>query len=147
MAKGFTLNFVGLRETIAKLEDKGDDIKKQVDFAIGVNTEAMASEAKQKAPVDTGRLRASISANKLQDYLYELVAQVNYAAYLEFGTGKYAANYVPSIDEEWQKLAQQFYKNGLGKTIERPYLYPSYKRIIPILYRDLEQITEENERL
>ena len=147
MAKGFTIEFKGLKETIAKLEYKGDDIKKKVDFAIGINTDAMATEAKQRAPVDTGRLRGSISANKVKDYLYELVAQVDYAAYLEFGTGKYASNYVPSIDEEWQILAKQFYKNGQGRTPERPYLYPSYKRVLPILYKDLEQITEENERL
>lgn len=147
MAKGFTVEFKGLKETIAKLEDAGDDIKKKVDFAIGINTDAMATEAKQRAPVDTGRLRSSISANKVKDYLYELVAQVDYAAYLEFGTGRYAANYVPSLEPEWEALAKQFYKNGQGTTPERPYLYPSYKRILPILYKDLEQIVDKNERL
>jgi HK97 gp10 family phage protein len=147
MAKGFTIEFKGLKETIAKLEDKGDDIKKQVDFAIGVNTDAMATEAKQRAPVDTGRLRSSISSNKVKDYLYELVAQVDYAPYLEFGTGPYAATYVKSIEPEWEKLAAQFIKTGNGTIKERPYLYPAYKRILPILYKDLEQITNENERL
>ena len=147
MAKGFTLEFVGLKETIAKRGDAGEDIKKEIDFAIGVNTEAMATEAKQRAPVDTGRLRGSISANKVQDYLYELVAQVDYAAYLEFGTGDYAATYVKSIDPEWEQLAAQFIKTGDGKLKERPYLYPSYKRVLPILYKDLEQITNKDERL
>jgi hypothetical protein len=147
VAKGFTIEFKGIKDTIAKLEDKGDDIKKQVDFAIGINTDAMASEAKQRAPYKYSRLRSSISANKIKDYLYELVAQVDYAAYVEFGTGNFAASYVPSLDNEWQILAKEFYVNGQGRTPQNPYLYPAYKRILPILYKDLEQITNENERL
>jgi len=147
MAKGFTVEFKGLKETIVKLGDAGDEIKAKVDFAIGVNTEAMASEAKQRAPVDTGRLRSSISSNKVKDYLYELVAQVDYAPYLEFGTGNFAATYVKSIEPEWEQLAAQFIKTGNGTIKERPYLYPSYKRILPILYKDLEQIVDKDERL
>jgi len=147
MAKGFTVEFKGLKETIAKLGDAGDEIKAKVDFTIGVNTEAMASEAKQRAPVDTGRLRSSISSNKVKDYLYELVAQVDYAPYLEFGTGNFAATYVKSIEPEWEQLAAQFIKTGDGTIKERPYLYPSYKRILPILYKDLEQIVDKDERL
>lgn len=147
MAKGFTIEFKGLKETIDKLGDAGDEIKKMVDFSIGINTDAMATEAKQRAPVDTGRLRSSISSNKLADYQYELVAGVDYAAYLEFGTGDYAATYVKSIEPEWEKLAAQFIKTGNGKIKERPYLYPSYKRILPILYKDLEQIVDKDERL
>lgn len=147
MAKGFTVEFKGLKETIAKLEDAGDDIKKKVDFAIGINTDAMATEAKQRAPVDFDRLRSSITSNKLRDYLYELVAGTFYAPYMEFGTGRFAANYVPSLDTEWEALAKQFYVNGQGTIPPRPYLYPSYKRVLPILYKDLEQIVDKNERL
>jgi hypothetical protein len=150
MAKGFTLNFVGLKETIAKLEDKGDDIKTIIDAEMAASVTSMETEAKQRAPVrliNGGFLRASISGNKLAPFLYELVAQKDYAAYVEFGTGKYASSYVPSIDEEWQILAKQFYINGQGRTPNQPYLYPSYKRQLPLLLNRIEKVVEQDERL
>jgi hypothetical protein len=44
------------------------------------------------------------------------------AAYLEFGTGKYAARYVPSLPIDFQRLAMTFYKNGRGTLREHNYL-------------------------
>lgn len=45
--------------------------------------------AKEKAPVDTGRLRNSISHEVDDDTVY-VGTNVEYAPYLEFGTGKFA---------------------------------------------------------
>ena len=67
MAKGFTLEFVGLKETIAKLGDKGDDIKKKIDAEMEAGVVSMETEAKQRVPVrlvNGGFLRTSISGNK-----------------------------------------------------------------------------------
>lgn len=147
MAKGFTISFEGLEQTIKELKSTVSDIEEKVDFAIGVNVEAMASEAKNRVPVDMGRLRSSISSSKQAKYQYELVAGVFYAPYVEFGTGKYAASYVKSIDPEWSKLALQFFVNGQGRMPERPFLYPSFKRIFPILVKDIENLVNKNVRL
>lgn len=144
MAKGITIKLEGLDKVLKNLKEEGDDIKKMIDFAMAANTEAMASEAKNRAPVDTGRLRASITSNKIKNYSYELVAQTNYAAYLEFGTGKYAATYVGGLEKEWQILAKQFYVNGQGRIPAQPYFYPSVKRITPILFKDVENILDRN---
>jgi hypothetical protein len=147
VAKGFTISFEGLEETIKELKTTVADIEEKVDFAFGVNVEAMATEAKNRTPVDMGRLRTSISANKQAKYQYELVAGVFYAPYIEFGTGKYAATYVKSIDPEWQRLALQFYVNGQGTIPERPFLYPAYKRIFPILVKDIQNLVNKDVRL
>jgi len=147
VAKGITIKREGLDKVLKNLKEEGDDIKKMVDFAMASNTEAMASEAKNRAPVDTGRLRASITVDKIKNFSYELVAQTNYAAYLEFGTGKYAASYVGNLEKEWQILAKQFYVNGQGRISAQPYFYPSVKRITPILFKDVENILDRNVRL
>jgi len=147
VAKGITIKLEGLDKVLKNLKEEGDDIKKMVDFAMAANTEAMASEAKNRAPVDTGRLRASITSNKIRNYSYELVAQTKYAPYLEFGTGKYAATYVGGLEKEWQILAKQFYVNGQGRIPAQPYFYPSVKRITPILFKDVENILDRNVRL
>jgi hypothetical protein len=99
-----------------------------IDAEIGAYGELMATSAKNKvasASIDTGRLANSISLKKEQFLSYNLVAQTDYAAYIEFGTGKFAASYVPSLEEEWQKIAESFKKSGKGRMPSRPYMRPS----------------------
>lgn len=144
MAKGFTINIKGLKETISKLDKEGEDIKKQIDFAIGINTEAMASEAKNRVVVDNSRLKNSISASKMKPYLYEVVAQTNYAAYVEFGTGNL---FVQLPEQYWNDLAAQFKATPRKRLVNlppRPYLRPSVNRITPIMLSDIEQIVDKN---
>ncbi|MFD2597523.1 hypothetical protein ACFSQ3_01060 [Sphingobacterium corticis] len=50
----------------------------------------------------------------------------NMPIYLEFGTGLYAASYVPTLPKEWQEVAKQFYINGKGKTKVHSFLYPAW---------------------
>lgn len=147
MARGFTIKVNGLKETLAKLKDEGNEIKKQVDFAIGVNVEAMATEAKNRVVVDNGRLKGSISASKLKDYSYELVAQANYAAYVEFGTGNL---FVQLPEAYWNDLAEQFKARPRKRLVNlppRPYLRPSVNRITPIMLQDIEQILDQNKEI
>lgn len=147
MARGFTINIKGLKETIDKLGQEGEDIKKQIDFAIGINTEAMASEAKQRVPVDTGRLKNSISASKMKPYLYEVVAQSDYAAYVEFGTGNL---FVQLPEQYWNDLAAQFKASPRKRLVNlppRPYLRPSVNRITPIMFQDIEQLLDKNKKI
>lgn len=152
MAKGFTIKFEGLDQTIRELKNTVSDIEEKVDFAFSINVDAMATEAKNRVPVNKKkksgtRLRSSITKNTISKFNYELVAGVYYAPYIEFGTGKYAATYVKTIDPEWTKLALEFYVNGNGRIPAQPFLYPSYKRILPILIKDIEKIVTKDVRL
>jgi len=52
----------------------------------------------------------------------------NIAAYLEFGTGKQAASYVPSLDPKYQELAASFYVNGKGTLRTHRFLIPAYEQ-------------------
>jgi len=49
-------------------------------------------------------------------------------AYTEFGTGQSAAALVPTLPDEWQSVARQFFINGQGKLRSAPYLYPNWVR-------------------
>lgn len=71
------------------------------DFAINVDR-----EAKQRAPVDEGRLRSAIFADTGKMSV-EFGCAVNYASYLEFGTRKFAAAYVSSLPPTWREYAAQ----------------------------------------
>lgn len=162
MAKGFNIQLKGLKETIKKLEAEADERLDMIDFAIGAGVEAMATEAKQRVPVGQygtvttaqgteqvkvgGRLKTSISAAEVEKYNYELVAEANYAAYVEFGTG---TGFVELPEQEWMELAAQF--KGAGKRQvnlpARPYLRPSVNRITPIMLKDIQDIINEDARL
>lgn len=52
----------------------------------------------------------------------------NMAAYLEFGTGKRAASYVPSLDPKYQALAMTFFVNGKGTLRTHRFLIPAYEQ-------------------
>jgi len=141
VASGFNIEIKGLKETLTKLNKEEVKVENALDFAIGIGVDQMATEAKNKVVVDTGRLRASISANKVKKFFYELVAQVNYAAYVEFGTGKYYIDY----GGQWSVLASKF--KGKGKKQvnlqARPYIYPSVTHVLPIIEQDLQDIANK----
>lgn len=149
MGKGITLeiNEKGLKDLFNSFKGEVSKRTALIDQEIAAHGELMATSAKGIAPVDTGRLRNSISLKKEAFLSYELVAQTNYAAYLEFGTGKYAATYVPSLDEEWQTIAKQFQKskdpnfNGITAT---GFFYKSVKAYTPSLVKAINKILKEN---
>lgn len=99
-----------------------------IDQEIAAHGELMATSAKNIVAgnaIDTGRLASSISLKKEQFLSYNLVAQTDYAAYVEFGTGKYAAEYVPSLEKEWQDIAIKFKRKKIRNYPARPYMRPS----------------------
>ena len=66
----------------------------------------------------------------------------NLAAYIEFGTGRFAASYLAGQAEEVSKEAIKFYVDGTGTLQASPYLFPAFYRyrdqIIPEINRRLE---------
>jgi len=146
MATGINLEIDerSLKDLLNSLKDTVDKKTALIDQELAAHGELMATSAKQLAPVDTGRLRNSISLKKEHFLAYQLVAQTNYAAYLEFGTGAYASSYVPSLDEEWQKIAAQF-KKGPGSNIPPfGYMNRSVKAYTPSLIKAINKVLKDN---
>lgn len=80
----------------------------KIDKILSGNAFECATAAKKLAPTDEGTLKANISANVTTPLRKEVNVNVFYAAYIEFGTGKYAAKYVASLPPEWQEMAMKF---------------------------------------
>lgn len=67
----------------------------------------------------------------------------NFGAYLEFGTGLSAAQYVPTLPKEWQDMARKFYINGKGTLVKTPYLFPAYQKEYPKFIEGLKKVLKD----
>lgn len=68
-------------------------IRQRIVDKLTVSGEIVASAAIEKCPVDTGNLRGSITSEvNERDLSVRIGAPVEYAPYIEFGTGEYAEN-------------------------------------------------------
>ena len=103
----------------------------------------MEAEATAAAPVDTGKLKQSIEWAEVGKLSYELRANTNYAAYVEFGTGQFFKNY-PGKDAYWQDIAIRYKKNGQGKTDAQPFFYPTVNKNIAKLKNRIKTILSKN---
>ena len=82
--------------------------------AFGMETVA---DAKRLTPVNEGLLRNSIQFD-ISGTTVKIMANVGYAAYVEFGTRKFAAQYVSSLPSNYQDFALQFKGKGGGTLAE-----------------------------
>ncbi len=120
MASPFELKIDGLDKLQARIKKLSEAAKVEVVKEIQAGCENIAGGARRRVPRDTGFLAGSIS-NKNLDNGAESVAQKDYAAYVEFGTGAHVE--IPIGLEEY---ARQFYVNGKGTLPASPFMFPSY---------------------
>lgn len=130
----------GLKVTLDQVDPKRlkDTCKKALSaYALKVDL-----DAKLKAPVDLGQLRSSIYpvTDNLDNLEVSFVAGVDYAPYVEFGTGPYAAAYVPSLEPEWQEIAKSYYVNGEGRMPAQPFLYPAVINNLPLFNKKMDEL-------
>lgn len=137
---------------MAKIEIKGlQAVLKQVDpgrfkdaakKALSAYALKVDMDAKKNVPVDLGQLRSSIYVEtaQLDNLQVGFVAGVDYAAYVEFGTGPFAAKYVPSLDPEWQAIAKEYLVNGEGRMPAKPFLYPAVMNNISLFEKKLKEL-------
>jgi len=123
---GISINMEGLDKTLAKLDVKklSQDIEGELHaFGMNVMQDAISNVSKTKFI----ELMQAIKQEPLP-MAVKVVVLKSYAAYVEFGTGRFAALYVPSIEPEWQAYARTFYINGQGRLPASPYLYPAFEK-------------------
>ena len=132
MAKGINIevNDAAFQRLLNRYKNKVNGNAALIDRELAANGELMATSAKNMVAVDTGRLRNSISLKKDQFLSYYLVAQTNYAAYVEFGTG---TGFIPPEKTEWANIAAQFKGRGIKQVNlpARPYMRPSILAYYP----------------
>lgn len=144
MAKGFSIKFNDgdFQKLLNNYKKEITQKSAEIDQVIGANAELMATSAKRRCPVESGRLRGSITAKKDQFMTWAIVAQTNYAAYVEFGTG---LGFIPVQEKEWNDIAAQFRGKGIRQVNlpARPYMRPSILAYIPELVKDINKVLEK----
>lgn len=99
-------------------------------------------DAIRAAPVSIGqKISKKASQGGLQQQIEVNAGAIG--AYIEFGTGSSAAQLVPTLPDEWQAIARQFFVNGQGRLKSAPYLYPAWVRYTTGFEQRLKKIMEK----
>ena len=113
-----------LDKLITKLDNISSvDAEKYVKSA----TTFVHGQAKLLAPVDSGRLRNSIhmeTSSEKDKVIGRVYTNINYAPYVEFGTGIRGNGKYPYANELDFQLA---YKEDWGGMSPQPFMYPALK--------------------
>lgn len=88
----------GVDELIVKLQNMADESK--IQQQLGLACALVERSAKKKAPKDTGALRRSITS-KVDGLTGIVFTPLEYAPYVEFGTGLFAENGNGRKDVPW----------------------------------------------
>lgn len=132
--------FDGDKALIQALNKVKSNVRKEANKAIAgaaMRTVAIAKNRLQpdgnnrELNMEIGAVRQSInfthdSANLSANIFAGNTSTDNLAAYLDFGTGRFAASYVRTLPPEFQKLAMTFFKNGKGTLRSYAYFSSSY---------------------
>ncbi len=103
----------GLDNLIATVEKTAKRAESETKVALTKFAKNTETEAKRLAPANEGRLRNSINGT-VDGFTAKLTVTADYAAYLEFGTRKFAARYVATLPQDWQSYAATFRGKGGG---------------------------------
>lgn len=104
--KGLDGLMVAVNKTVAKAEN-------ETKFALLDYANRVVKDAKTNAPANEGYLRNSIHSS-IVGMTAKITVTANYAAYLEFGTRKFAAKYVATLPADWKAYAATFKGEGGG---------------------------------
>lgn len=111
------LQVKGIDALIRKMDKLAADVQKDVQAELNDWADTTAQNAKSLVSAnssDEGMLLRSINPN-YGNGSASVTASAKYAAYIEFGTRKYAAGYVSSLPADWQTYAATF-KGKTGGT-------------------------------
>jgi hypothetical protein len=121
MANGITIKLEGLNQVQKAIRDLPKNISIEIEKQFQATGFDIVRDAKALAPVDEAHLKSSIShvvKTTEKNVLLEIVVAADYAAYIEFGTGRFAMTYVSKLPKDWQTFAREFRGPGGGTFAE-----------------------------
>lgn len=89
----------GIDSLLRRLERAGADVDRIFDVAIEKGAKQLQASIKPVVPVDEGTLRNSISVEKIEHLAYAVGTNLDYAVYVEFGTGRLGDQAVPHTEK------------------------------------------------
>ena len=99
----------------------GDQIRTQ----FGSESQSDIARGRNWTPISQA-IGYSIDSSGYKGTVYVERSAGEIAAWVEFGTGQSASNYLATVPPEWKSLAQLYYINGKGTIIAQPYLLPAF---------------------
>lgn len=110
MADGIKISIDNLNAFKASFQKILPEVQAKVSKFLDKHAQAIATKAKDNASKfkDEGTLLGAISADSKLPLEKHIIANTPYAAFVEFGTGKYAAEQVSKLPDNWQTYAAQF---------------------------------------
>lgn len=111
-----TLEMKGLNAVLAEFKNYPEKVQNMANAELKAWADDVARDAKanlQGKTSNTGALARSI-APIYGNGSAAVAVNSNYAAYVEFGTRKFASQYVGSLPDEWQKMASGAKGGGGG---------------------------------
>jgi len=116
----------GMNVLLRKIAKANGEVQAKVKRANQITSLNIERQAKRNATksVDTGRLRSAIVADHSGKEA-NVEVKVNYAQYVEFGTGAFAAEYLATKDKDLREYAMTFFETGRGRVTARPFLFPA----------------------
>jgi len=120
--RGTKAGIEGGKELAKKFNEISKDVENDIEQALLESALMVERDAKKNAPVDTGRLRASISSRLVEESgtpYAEVGTNVSYAIIQEFGSSKQPAQpfLYPAYAENKQKILKKLakaFKKGVG---------------------------------
>lgn len=131
----------GIDAIIKDLDKKGKSIVPAIKKGLTRTTNKCKAEAKENCPVDTGLLRESIHSEIKEKYNQvegEVSTNLEYAPYVEFGTGQRGMKTNKNTEV---KVA---YRADWAGQKAQPYMYPAYtdtrEKLIPNIKKEMDKI-------
>ncbi|WIF95017.1 HK97-gp10 family putative phage morphogenesis protein [Caminicella sporogenes] len=121
------MSIQGLDRLLRKLNALGGNSKKALKRGISKAARLVQGDAKDLCQVDTGRLRNSIKSSVKEErgkIIGKVGTNVEYAAYVEFGTGQRGK----AADIEAKDKINLSYREDWAGMKPQPYLYPALKQ-------------------
>ncbi|GAB3324551.1 hypothetical protein GCM10027299_21900 [Larkinella ripae] len=118
----------GLDKVVNYLKRAASGVPKALEEEMETTALLIEADAKLAAPVDTGKLRQSITSEVKKTFTgfsVSVSANAPYAMFIEFGTGG-----LVDVPDGWEDLAEQYKGKGIRQINlpAQPYLIPAYNR-------------------
>ena len=135
---------IGLNNVLRKFDKLPERVVTLTKAAVTRNTNEIYAEAVSRVPKNLNKLSGS-GKKTITDLTGKVSfggGGVDYAPYVEFGTGPFAKSYLASMPKEIKSYAFTFYVNGKGTTEAEPFLIPAYLKYRKVFFKDMKQIVK-----
>lgn len=141
--KPFTFSLEGADKLLAALGKADKELAKKAEQIIGLNVKEMERNAVARAQAvisDNGTLAQGITSFKSGNIQFDLVSNVHYSPYIEWGTGA-----LVDVPAGLENYAIQYKGRGIRQVNlpARPYFFPQFYKQKPILIEDLKQMLRD----